>query len=136
MVAARLITPQEAGQTSSSHRCHETDRWTHGYALQVLHREERSLLSSLILQEGTQVVRYPRADILRYQWARDYAAFSASHIPAVRHSSRRILPSVTPLIDVQHQPPPDSCRSVSKIFLKGRFIVRTMRNVSKNGSIF
>ena len=45
-------------------------------------REERSLLFSLILQEGTQAVRYPRADTLQYQWTKGYAAFSASHIPA------------------------------------------------------
>lgn len=56
-VAARLIAPQEAGQTLPSHRCHRTDRWTYGYALQVLHREEKSI-SSLILQERASVLRY------------------------------------------------------------------------------
>lgn len=46
MSAARLITPQEAGPESClSHRCRRTmDRWTHGYALQVLHRKEVPLL--------------------------------------------------------------------------------------------
>jgi len=38
--AARFIAPQEAGQTLPSHRCHRTDRWTRGYALQVPHRQE------------------------------------------------------------------------------------------------
>jgi len=43
--AARFIAPQEAGQTLPSHRCHRTDRWTRGYALQVPHRKEIPPLS-------------------------------------------------------------------------------------------